>query len=81
MNNRPPPSAAQALYGHLKSGVREPIKQRTNSLADSMFPSLSREQKAKQADQARWDALNKRNRDNLLKHLREANASLVRRGR
>jgi hypothetical protein len=33
------PSAAQALYGHLKSGAREPIERRQGgSLAEVMYP-------------------------------------------
>jgi hypothetical protein len=33
------PSAAQALYGHLKSGAREPIERRQGgSIAEVMYP-------------------------------------------
>jgi hypothetical protein len=31
------PSAAQALYGHLKSGAREPVERRGGSLAEAMY--------------------------------------------
>ena len=32
------PSAAQALYGHLKSGAREPVERRHDgSLAEAMY--------------------------------------------
>jgi hypothetical protein len=32
------PSAAQALYGHLKSGAREPVERRqSSSLAETMY--------------------------------------------
>jgi hypothetical protein len=32
------PSAAQALYGHLKSGAREPVERRQgDSLAEAMY--------------------------------------------
>jgi hypothetical protein len=66
-----PPSAAQSLYPHLPSAAREPVKQRTPSLADALFPSLSREAKAKERDQALWDRICERNRANLLRGLRE----------
>jgi len=46
------PSAAQALYGHLPSAAREPVKQRERSLADSMWPGLSREAKREEFWQA-----------------------------
>jgi hypothetical protein len=41
MANREP-SAAQALYGHLKSGAREIVERRQQpaSVAAAMFPSL-----------------------------------------
>jgi len=32
------PTAAQALYGHLPSGVLEPVKQSQPNLADAMYP-------------------------------------------
>ena len=60
------PSAAQALYGHLPSASREPVQQRTPNIADALYPSLSRSQK-------RWDEWRSRQRDILLKCLREAN--------
>ena len=66
-------SAAQSLYPHLPSSAREPIKQRTPNIGDAMWPSLSREAKAKEADQALWDAICKRSRDSLLRGLREIN--------
>jgi hypothetical protein len=41
------PSAAQALYGHLKSGAREPVERRQGgSIADAMYPSLVPKPKA-----------------------------------
>jgi hypothetical protein len=64
------PSAAQALYPHLRQGTPKPVEQRrTGSIADAIFPGLSREAKAR-------EAFAKRNRDNLLQALREANANL-----
>jgi hypothetical protein len=33
------PSAAQALYGHLKSGAREPVQRRQGgSIAEALYP-------------------------------------------
>jgi hypothetical protein len=69
-------SAAQAIWGNLPSGAREPVKQREQSLASAMWPSLSKEAKAREADQALWDACCKRSRDNFLREWRETNASL-----
>jgi hypothetical protein len=60
-------SAAQSLYPHLPSGDREPVKQKERTLADALFPTLSRAGKQREADQTLWDAINKRNRDNFLK--------------
>jgi hypothetical protein len=41
---RNPPSAAQALYPHLKAGTPEPVQQRRkpNSLAEAMWPRPQR---------------------------------------
>jgi hypothetical protein len=60
------PTAAQALYGHLPSAAREPIKQRERSLANAMWPQLSREAKQRSRDQQLWDEICKRQRDNFL---------------
>jgi hypothetical protein len=45
-------------------------------LASAMWPALSREAKAREQAQAREEAWRKRNREILLRNLREANASL-----
>jgi hypothetical protein len=45
-------------------------------MADAIFPSLSREQKAKDAWQAHIDELNKRNKETLVRNLREALAAV-----
>jgi hypothetical protein len=67
---QPKPSAAQALYGHLPSAAREPSTQRQpKSLADAMWPGLSREAKAMQATRSA-------RRDALLRDLRELNAKI-----
>jgi hypothetical protein len=76
-----PPSAAQALYGHLPSAARPEVKQRERSLGDAMWPQLSREAKAKEADQALWARINEHNRQVLRRGLREAVANLRERGR
>ena len=47
------PSAAQALYGHLPSAERPLVKQREQSLASSMYPVISQEAKAREAQQAK----------------------------
>jgi hypothetical protein len=58
-------------WSHLPSAARPEIKQRTPSLGDAMWPQLSREQKAKERDQALWDEICKRQRDNFLRGWRE----------
>jgi hypothetical protein len=73
-----PKSAAASIYPHLPSVAPAPVQRQQPQLADALFPSLSREQKAKEAaqrreakqregDQRLWDAINKRARDNFLK--------------
>jgi hypothetical protein len=66
-------SAARQIYPHLPSAAREPIKQRERSLGDALWPQLSREAKQRGRDQQLWDEICKRNRDILLRNLREAN--------
>lgn len=64
----PRPSAAQALFPHLKSDQRpeqQPKRTQTN-LAGSMYPQLTAEQKA-------WDEFRKRDRQALLEALRAVN--------
>jgi hypothetical protein len=77
-----PKSAAQSLYPHLPSAEREPSTQRERSLANALWPSLSREAKQREAAQARWDEWRKRDRDSTLRLLKQINADLRReRGR
>jgi hypothetical protein len=64
-------SAAQAIWGNLPSGEREPIKQRERSLGDALWPQLSREAKQRGRDQQLWDEICKRQRDNFLRGWRE----------
>jgi hypothetical protein len=66
------PTAAQALYGHLPSAVREPVKQREQSLAAAMYPRPSK-------DELLWQAICDHNRQVLRRGLREAVANLGRR--
>jgi hypothetical protein len=77
----PQSSAASQVYPHLPSAAREPIKQRERSLADALYPSLSKEAKQREADQALLDACCKRGRDNFLREWRETNANLRERRR
>ena len=63
------PTAAQALYGHLPSGERPERQQRGQTLAASMWPSQTPEAKAQ-------EAARKRERDRLLRNLRELNARM-----
>ena len=72
--NQTPPSAASQIWRDLPSADRAPVAQRRDpSLADALFPSLSREAKQREADQALWARINERNRQTLLRNLREAN--------
>jgi hypothetical protein len=75
----PKPSAAQSLYRHLPSAIPEPSTQRRNSLGNALWPSLSREQKAKEADQALWNRILERQRQSFRQGLHEANANLDKR--
>jgi hypothetical protein len=78
-----PRSAAQSLYPHLPSAERPEVQQqrRAPTMADAIFPAWSREAKQRDADQALSSAINKRNRQTLLRNLREAVANIERRGR
>jgi hypothetical protein len=71
-------SAAQSLYPHLPSAVRPEVKQRQPNIADALFPAWSREQKARDADQALWDRICDHNRQVLRQGLREARANIER---
>ena len=65
MAQRDPPSAAQALYGHLPSAARVERPERKVSLADDLWP------RPKPQPPNPY-------REILLKHLRELNAQLQR---
>jgi len=68
-----PKSAAGQIWPNLAQGTPEPVQQRTPNTADAMWPNLSRAAKVQEAQQQRWDESRKRQRDNLLRCLREAN--------
>ena len=36
-----PPTAAQAIYGHLPSAAREPVKQSRPTIGNALWPSLT----------------------------------------
>jgi hypothetical protein len=72
-----PKSAAQSLYPHLPSAEREPITQRPKSIADAIWPSLSREQKAKEAWQAEWEAEQRRRDKQLAADIRATRLALM----
>ena len=69
-------SAAKSMYPHLASGERAPSTQRERSLADAMFPSLSKEAKQREAEKALWARINERNRQATVRGLREAVAAV-----
>ena len=75
------PNPAQAIWPHLQTGELEERTQRKQSLSASMWPSQTPEAKAREGDQRTWDAIVKRNRDALVRGLREANANLDRKGK
>jgi hypothetical protein len=71
------PTAAGQIWPHLKQATPSEVEQRRQpSLGDAMWPQLSREAKAKERDQALWDAICERNRRALVRGLREAVASV-----
>ena len=60
------------LYPNLPSGIPNGVEgRRARNAAEGMWPSLSREQKAKEADQRLWDEISERNRQTLGRNLRE----------
>jgi hypothetical protein len=64
-----PPSAAAALYPHLKSDDPPKQAQRAQSLSAAMYPALTQRAKA-------WAEWRERDRQSLLKGLRELNAKI-----
>jgi hypothetical protein len=60
------PTAAQALYPHLRQGTPEPVSQRqSKSLAETMYASQS-------GDARLWAEIVKRQRDDFVRRQREA---------
>jgi hypothetical protein len=70
-----PRTIASQIYPHLPSVDAASPQRQQPRLADALYPNLA-PPKLKSADQAWADAWNKRSKENLLKHLREANANL-----
>jgi hypothetical protein len=77
---QPPRSAAGALYPHLPSGERAERQQRTPTIADALFLSLSREQKAREAETAKWQEEQKARTKRMAADLR-ATAEQIREGK
>jgi hypothetical protein len=75
------PTAASQIWPHLPHDDERVAKQSKRTVADSLWPGLSREAKQREADQALWDAICERNRQSLLRNLREPNARMRREGR
>jgi hypothetical protein len=74
------PTAAGQIWPHLAHDDERVAKPSKRTVADALWPQLSQAAKAKEADQARWDAICEHNRQVLLKNLRELNAR-IREGR
>ena len=70
-----PPSAAQAIYGHLKSAAAEPVQRQQPRLAEAMFPDL-----VPPKPPTPEERFHQRQRDALVRDLRELNAKLLQRG-
>jgi hypothetical protein len=59
------PSAARALWGHLRQGTPEPIRQRqSKSLAETLYPAQS-------GDERLWAEILKRQQDDFRRRQRE----------
>jgi len=63
------PNAARQIWPHLQSGERPERQQRGQSLAATLWPSQTPEAKTQ-------EAARKRDRDRLLRNLRELNARM-----
>jgi hypothetical protein len=64
------PTAASQIWPHLPHDDGREVKQGRTSLADSLWPSLSREAKARDRDQQLWNEILRRQRDNFLREWR-----------
>jgi hypothetical protein len=65
------PNPPSQIWPHLKSGTPSEVEQSKPSLADALFPSLSKSAKQRERDQALWTRINERNRQAMLRGLRE----------
>jgi hypothetical protein len=65
-------NAASQIWPHLPHDDERVAKPSKRSVADALWPALSREQKARDRDQRLWDRINEHNRQVLLRNLREA---------
>jgi hypothetical protein len=65
-------TAAQSLYPHLPSGERPQRAQTGPSIGDAMWPSLKRAT----WDERWWENWRKKDRESLLRNLREAVAEI-----
>jgi hypothetical protein len=73
-----PKSAAGQIWPHLPHDDERVANQSKRSLADSLWPQLSREQKAKEAWETRWREEQKARSKRMAQHLREINERLAR---
>jgi hypothetical protein len=60
-----PPTAAKAIWGHLRQGTPEPVQQRQyKSLAEAMYPAQS-------GDERLWATILKKQRESFRQGMRE----------
>jgi hypothetical protein len=75
------PNAAGQIWPHLAHDDERVAKQSKGSVADVMWPQLSREQKQREADRALWERICSHNREVLRQGLHKAVANIERRER
>jgi hypothetical protein len=67
-----PKTAASQIWPHLPQGTPEPVQRgRERSLGDALWPQLSQEQKAKDADLRLWESILERQRQSFKARMRE----------
>jgi hypothetical protein len=64
-------STAAEIWPHLPHDDERVAKQSKHSVADSLWPQLSREVKAKDAATAKWQAEQKAQNKRIAEHLRQ----------
>jgi hypothetical protein len=70
-----PKTAASQIWPHLAQGTPdERVGRRAANMADAMWPALSREAKAKDADQRLWAEILKRQRESFRQGWRVSDA-------